>query len=123
MSGTYTDYLNKTILTLPEKFIDVKTGESHYVSLKIQEQVEYHTNNNTLIHLVLSALNSYLHPKLNNGGTEEILFELLELKNMMQKGYAPKNTFQVSSPTNHQHKAPIDLELKDLEDVLDAFGG
>jgi hypothetical protein len=123
MPEIFTDYVNKTVLTLPDKFIDVKTGASHIVSKKIQEQVEYHATNNTLIHLLLSALNNYLHPKLNNGSNEEILFELLEIKNMMQQGYAPKNNFQISYPAKHQHKAPIDLEMKDVEDVLDAFGG
>ena len=27
------------------QFIDVKTGESHMVSSKVQEQIEYHANN------------------------------------------------------------------------------
>jgi hypothetical protein len=123
MTEIYTDYINRTVLTLPDKFIDVKTGETYNVSPKMKEQIEYHTNNNTLIHLLLSALNSYLHPKVLNGGTQEILHELFEIKNMMQKGYIQKNNLQVSFPSNHRHPEPIDLEMKDIEDVLDAFGG
>lgn len=123
MAEIFTDYINKTILTLPDKFIDVKTGESHIVSQKMQEQIEYHTNNNTLIHLLLSALTNYLHPKLMHGGNEEILFELSEIKKMMQQGYAQKNNFQVSNPTLQRHHAPIDLEMSDIKDVLEAFGG
>ncbi|MGM7719626.1 hypothetical protein [Metabacillus sp. Hm71] len=121
MSETYTDYLNKTILTLPEKFIDVKTGQSYPVSPKILEQVEYHTNNNTLIHLVLSALYSYLHHKPLNGGNEKILYELLEIKKMMQMGYVPNHKIQF--PITNHDKAPLNLELNDIEDVLESFGG
>ncbi|MDP4164310.1 MAG: hypothetical protein Q8898_14510 [Bacillota bacterium] len=80
MPRTFTDYLNKTAITLPDTFIDVRTGDSHIVSPKIQNQIEYHANNNTLIHLVLSALNSYLHPRSLKGDNEEILLELLEIK-------------------------------------------
>ena len=42
MSKIYTDYINKTALTIPGNFIDVKTGESHIVSSKVQDQIEYH---------------------------------------------------------------------------------
>lgn len=123
MSRIYTDYLNKIAITLPETFIDVKTGDSYNVSTKIHDQIEYHANNNTLIHLVLSALNSYLHPRSQNGGNEEILFELLEIKKMMQQGNFIKNSSSFLIQGNAPKKASVDLDLKDVEEVLDAFGG
>ncbi|WML50091.1 hypothetical protein RCG23_09725 [Neobacillus sp. PS3-34] len=122
MSRTFTDYLNKTAITLPDTFIDVKTGDSHLVSSKIQDQIEYHANNNTLIHLVLSALNNYLHPRSFNGVNEEILFELSEIKNMIQTGTFIKNNSPFLPRSNPQ-KGSAELDLKDLEEVLDAFGG
>lgn len=122
MSKIYTDYINMTALTIPDKFIDVKTGDSHLVSAKIQEQIEYHTNNNTLIHLVLSALNSYLHPNQLNGGMGEILFELTEIKKMMLQGYNPKS-IQTDYHLDTNKIASTDLDMKDLEDILEIFGG
>jgi hypothetical protein len=124
MADIYTDYVNRTVLTLPDTFIDVKTGETLLVSPKMLEQVEYHTNNNTLIHLLLSALNDYLHPKrIKGGGSDEVLQQLSEIKSILQKGYIPRNHFQVPYPSNQRQLAPVDLELKDIDDVLDAFGG
>ncbi|MBS4192718.1 hypothetical protein KHA94_21485 [Bacillus sp. FJAT-49705] len=123
MSRIYTDYINNIALTLPDRFIDVKTGDSLLVSSKIQEQIEYHANNNTLIHLLLSALNSYFHPKGVNGGTEEILFQLAEIKKMMQHGYPPINNFQGLAPLNNKQGSSNILDMKDLEDVLEVFGG
>ncbi|QED46211.1 hypothetical protein [Cytobacillus dafuensis] len=123
MSRIYTDYINNIALTLPDRFIDVKTGDSLLVSSKIQEQIEYHANNNTLIHLLLSALNSYFHPKGANGGTEEILFQLAEIKKMMQHGYPPINNFQGLAPLNNKQGSTNILDMKDLEDVLEVFGG
>lgn len=123
MAEIYTDYVNRTVLTLPDTFIDVKTGETMQVSQKILEQVEYHTDNNTLIHLLLSALNSYLHPKRTYGGSEEIMLQLSEIKNILQKGYIPKNNIQIPYPSNKRPNAPLELEMRDIEDVLDAFGG
>ncbi|MDP4171781.1 MAG: hypothetical protein Q8906_14310, partial [Bacillota bacterium] len=82
-----------------------------------------HANNNTLIHLVLSALNSYLHPRSLKGDNEEILFELLEIKKMMQHGTFIKNDSLFLSLANGPQKTSVDLDLNDLEEVLDAFGG
>lgn len=126
MSRTYTDYHNKTAITLPETFIDVKTGDSYSVTPKIQEQIEYHAKNSTLIHLVLSALNQYLHPRALHGGTEEILFELSEIKRIMQKGNTFGNTFQNHNQViNRPNKlnASIEVDMKELEEIIDAFGG
>ncbi|MEC1892251.1 hypothetical protein ACOSZF_12040 [Cytobacillus firmus] len=117
---TYTDYANKTALTIPDHFIDVKTGNSVKVSQKIQEQVDYHSNNNTLIHLVLSALNSYLHPK--NMNSDIILSEIHEIKKMMQSGYAAGQTPAYKETVFHGSKQD-EVDLKEVEDVLEAFGG
>lgn len=117
---TYTDYANKTALTLPDDFIDVKTGNSIKVSQKILEQVDYHSNNNSLIHLVLSALNSYLHPK--NMNSEIILAEINEIKKMMQSGYVPDQT-PAYKEMAFQGSKQDEVDLKEVEDVLEAFGG
>ena len=122
MYRLYTDYINKTALTVPDEFIDVKTGESQMVSSKVREQIEYHADNQTLIHLVLSALNSYLHPKRINGDTREILNELSEIKQMLQNGYSTKN-FLMSTFTTQPPLNELDLDMKDVEDLLEDFGG
>ena len=124
MTKIHTDYVNKIAITVPETFIDVKTGESHTVSSKIQDQIEYHAQNNTLNHLLFSALTSYLHPRSINGGTEEILFELSEMKKILLQGTHIQNH---SYPPNSIKQKPIEslkgVDLKELEEVLDAFGG
>jgi hypothetical protein len=123
MSKIYTDYVNKTAISVPETYIDVKTGESHTVSSKVQDQIEYHSQNSTLIHLLFSALTTYLHPRTINGETEEILFELSEIKKVLQQGTYIQNH---SNPLKSTHQKPIEslkgLDLKELEEILDAFG-
>ena len=104
MSKIYTDYVNKTAITVPETYIDVKTGESHIVSSKIQDQIEYHAQNSTLIHLLFSALTTYLHPRVINGGTEEVLFELSEIKKILQQGTYIQNN---SNPFKGTHQKQI----------------
>ena len=122
MSKTYTDYINKTAITIPETYIDVKTGESHMVPSKIEDQIEYHAQNSTLIHLLFSALTTYLQPRVANGGTEEVLFELSEIKKMLQQGTyiqnSPKHFKGSHKKTNQSLKG---LDLKELEEVLEAF--
>ncbi|MEH7118001.1 hypothetical protein V7128_11350 [Neobacillus vireti] len=122
MSRLYTDYINKTALTVPDEFIDVKTGESHLVSSKVHEQIEYHAANQTLIHLVLSALNSYFHSNRVNGGTKEILNELSEIKQMLRNGYSGNN-FLMSAFATQPPLNELDLDMKDIEDILEEFGG
>lgn len=123
MSRMYTDFVNKTALTVPDKFIDVKTGESFSVPAIVEEQIEYHANNNTLIHLILSALHQYLHPKAVNGSNAQILLELSEIKRMMQQGYVPNNHLLFNSSENNVRKSTATPDITELEDVLDAFGG
>ena len=124
MSKIYTDYDNKIAITVPETFIDVQTGESHTVSTKIQDQIEYHAQNNTLIHLLFSALTAYLHPRTINGGTKEILFELSEMKKLLQQGtYIQNHSYPLKSIKQKSIESSKGLDLKELEDVLDAFGG
>jgi hypothetical protein len=118
----YTDYFNKTVITLPDAFIDVKTGNTHPVSTKIQEQIEYHAKNSTLIHLLLSALNQYFQPKRGIGGMDEIFFELSELKRLIQNGNFTKNNAQMVNVPINQNDVNA-LNLKELEEVLEAFGG
>lgn len=119
MSRVYADYINKIALTIPDQFIDVRTGAARSVSLKVQEQIEYHTNNGTLVDFLFSALHHYLKPKNGSGMNEEILCELLEIKRMLERGHVPLNRAPVSAPPT----VSKEVDLKEVEDVLDAFGG
>ncbi|MBT2690114.1 hypothetical protein J7I93_18255 [Bacillus sp. ISL-47] len=125
MSKTYTDYFNKTAITFTESFIDVKTGNSIPISPKVQEQIEYHSKNQTLNHLILSALHSYLHPRRAAAGSQDlILQEISELKKLIEGGSISINP-AVKKPINtdpyQREKAALDLN--EVEDVLEAFGG
>ena len=122
MSTMYTDYVNRTALTVPEQFIDVKTGEAIAVSSKIQEQIEYHADNGTLIHLVLSSLHSYFHSKRTSGSSEEVLMELSEIKRMLQQGYFTRIP-HVNLPLNKSQQSSMDLDMREVEDILEVFGG
>lgn len=124
MSRIYTDYFSETVVTIPDKFIDVKTGESLLTSPMVQEQIEYHAENNTLIHLVLSALDHYLHPKIaQNTGSKEILIELLELKKMMRNGNFKVNESIIDTVPNKKMFDASKLDLKEIEELLEAYGG
>jgi hypothetical protein len=124
MSNIYTDYVNKIAITVPERYIDVKTGESHAVSAKIVEQIEYHAENSTLSHLVLSALHHYLSPKpAMIGGSAEILQQLAEIKSILENGvYQIKPAAQPRTPKDQTDAARL-LNMKEIEDILEAFGG
>lgn len=119
MYRTYTDYINKTTLTVPGEFIDVKTGDTISVSSKVREQIEYHADNQTLIHLVLSALTNYLQPRRMNVGTKEILNELSEIKQLLHQGSF--TNIPLSKTTTAPKKMMFDL--KDVDDILEDFGG
>ncbi|WP_102263095.1 hypothetical protein [Mesobacillus jeotgali] len=124
MSNTYTDYVNKIAITIPERYIDVKTGESYTVSPKIVDQIEYHADNSSLSHLVLSALHHYLNPKpVLNGGSAEILQQLADIRAMLENG-----TYFIQPPIKErtmkeQTEAAKLLNMKEVEDILEAFGG
>lgn len=124
MSNTYTDYVNKIAITVPERYIDVKTGESYSVSPKIVDQIEYHADNSSLSHLVLSALHHYLNPKpVLSGGSAEILQQLADIRAMLENG-----TYLIQPPIKartmkEQTEAAKLLNMKEVEDILEAFGG
>ncbi|MGD6967547.1 hypothetical protein ACQCVP_14055 [Rossellomorea vietnamensis] len=120
MGETYTDYVNRVAITIPEKYIDIKTGDSHTVSKIIQEQIEYHAHNHTLAHLIFSALDQYFKPTSRNGTNAEILQELESIKTLLQQGYVP-HTGNSSAPTQQQKSKP--LNMRDVNDILEAFGG
>lgn len=124
MSNTYTDYHNKIAITVPERYIDVKTGESYAVSPKIIEQIEYHAENSTLNHLVLSALHHYLSPKpVLNGGSAEILQQLADIKALLENGVYQIQPAAKPRIQKEQTDAAKLLNMKEIEDILDAFGG
>ena len=119
MPKTYTDYINKIAISIPDEFIDVKTGENIKVSSKIEEQIEYHAENSTLIHLIYSALNEYFSTKPDKQHDITILQELQSIKIMLEHGYIPGTPFKKSLPTNTKTKVNID----DVNEILEAFGG
>lgn len=124
MSNIYTDYLNKTAITVPERYIDVKSGESYAVSPKISKEIEYHAENSTLVHLVLSALHHYLTPRpLLNGGSAEILRELADIKSLLEHGGFQINPSARPKLTNADTDTNKLLNMKEVEDILEAFGG
>jgi hypothetical protein len=121
MSKMYTDYINRTALTVPDQFIDVKSGETILVSSEIFEQIQYHSENQTLIHLVLSALHQYFQPNSTNKNSKEILLELAEIKKMLQ-GY-PSISARTRLPVQSVPQEIDDLNMKEVEDILEVFGG
>lgn len=121
MSKLYTDYFNQTALTVPSHFIDVKSGESLEVSTEIFNQIEYHAENQTLIHLVLSALTEYFHPIKKREPNEDILMALVEIKQMLQ-GHQINKAY-VSIPKKKAQPKSIDLDIKEVDDILEVFGG
>ncbi|KHE70434.1 hypothetical protein [Halobacillus sp. BBL2006] len=125
MLRTYRDYFNQTVITLPDKFIDVKTGESHEITSKIIEEIEYHSKNNTLQHFILSALHNYLHHQpakpVDNGNTSDLLFELLEIKRMLNLGN--RNNPTGIPATQEKTMTAKKVNLKEIEGLLEAFGG
>jgi hypothetical protein len=123
MSRIYSDYLNETVLPIPDKFINVETGEFQVITPKVQEEVDYHAKNNTLNHLVLSALNYYLHPQIpRDAGTKEILLELHNIKRMIQSGSTIQHSI-IDSISTRKTPPTSKLNIQDIEDVLEAFGG
>ncbi|MEH7442182.1 hypothetical protein AABM38_13930 [Heyndrickxia sp. MSNUG] len=124
MSNTYTDYHNKIAITVPERYIDVKTGESYSVSPKVIEQVEYHADNSTLNHLIMSALHQYLTPKpILNGGSAEILRQLADIRAILENGVYQIHPSAQPKYRKDQTAAAKLLDMKEIEDILDAFGG
>lgn len=121
MSRLYTDYFNQTALTVPKHFIDVKSGETVEVSAEIFNQIEYHTENQTLIHLVLSALTDYFHPIKKRELNEDILMEIAEIKQMLQENQI--NKAYVNIPKKKAQPKTTDLDLKEVDDILEVFGG
>ena len=128
MSKKYADYFQDTILTIPESFVNVKTGETKNITSKVQEQVAYHAKNNTLNHLVFSALHDYLHHskpvQVNRQSDHAILEELLELKRLLlQNGNDSSNSLKectIDSRNEHDHTS---VRWKEIDDLLEAFGG
>lgn len=124
MSNTYTDYHNKIAITVPERYIDVKTGESYSISPKVIEQIEYHADNSTLNHLIMSALHQYLSPKpILNGGSAEILRQLADIRAILENGVYQIHPSVQPKFRKDQTAAAKLLDMKEIEDILDAFGG
>ncbi|MBT2681091.1 hypothetical protein J7E38_19040 [Bacillus sp. ISL-35] len=124
MSNTYTDYVNKVAITVPDRYIDVKTGESYSISPKVVEQIEYHAENSSLSHLVLAALHHYLTPKpVLNGGSAEILQQLADIRSILENGSFFIQPSVKTRAVKEQTDAAKLLDMKEVEDILDAFGG
>ncbi|SFJ78178.1 hypothetical protein SAMN04487936_104179 [Halobacillus dabanensis] len=122
MQKTYKDYFHQNVLTIPDTFIDVKTGDHQNVSPKILEEIKYHSENNTLNHLIFSALHDYFHKaSIPQEAPSDLLTELLEIKRMLYSG----NEVQTASrPSVFKKSFPIqERNMKEIADVLEAFGG
>lgn len=122
MSRIYRDYFNQTVLTIPDRFIDVKTGDSKIVSPKVMEEIKYHSENNTLQHFLFSALNEYLHKDSGQQeSSHDLLGELLEIKKLLNS----EDPIRMRSHSNTEVKPKHShhVNIKEIEDVLEAFGG
>lgn len=121
MSNVYHDYFKQTVLTIPDSFIDIKTGDHHTVPSKIKEEIAYHSENNTLNHLIFSALNHYFHQAQTSqqGRTQDVLSELMEIKRMLAGG----SYKHVSVPSPSQKTQVQEMDIQEIEDLLEAFGG
>ncbi|MBM7622066.1 hypothetical protein JOC95_003976 [Bacillus tianshenii] len=125
MTKTYTDYVNRIALSIPDQFIDVKTGNPLEVSGKIHEQLDYHANNSTLADLLLSALYEYFNPRsttLKKGANQEILQELSAIKRMIISSYSPASLKSVPN-IDQESSNNGTINMKEVDDILDAFGG
>lgn len=124
MSKKYVDYTNQMIITIPDHFINVQTGDIQYVSKAIQSQLQYHNKNNTLSHLIFSALHQYVHNESKSvppqGGSNDMMNELLEIKKMLQQGNLKVE--KKYTPTTNERRSN-DIDYEEVEDVLEAFGG
>jgi len=122
MTKNYIDYTNKVMVSIPDQFINIHTGNTDRVSKAIENQIDYHTKNNTLSHLIFTALSYYVqnnHKPLTNNSPDQILTELHEIKRMLREGQFDTSQIQ----KKHQSSQGDVLDMKELEDVLEAFGG
>ena len=99
----------------------LRAEKRYWFQQKYLNKFEYHSENQTLIHLVLSALHQYLQPNQTNKSSEEILLELAEIKQMLQ-GY-PSISARTRLPVKSAPQEIDDLDMKEVEDILDVFGG
>lgn len=123
MPHTYRDYFNETVVTIPEKYIDVRTGHAQAVDADVMKELAYHAENNTLQHFLLSALHQYLSAPAagRTSGGDPVLEELRTIKEMLTKGAFPSGASSITSVPPLAGSAFIDQ--KEIEDMLEAFGG
>ncbi|WP_407271082.1 hypothetical protein [Radiobacillus sp. PE A8.2] len=122
MSTTYTDYIHKVAVTMLEEYIDVRTGETHEVTSIVHDQIAYHAENGTLGHLVFSALHHFLHGKqTSQKKIDEILYQLSDIRAMMDQGYT--TSIRPTGKTTSVQKKINGVDIKEIDDILEAFGG
>ncbi|MFD1017656.1 hypothetical protein [Thalassobacillus hwangdonensis] len=120
MADTYIDYGHKIVLPLPEAYIDIKTGDSREISQEIKDQLTYHADNSTMLHLLCSALDAYFSSGKGESFSD-VMKEISDIRRLLEKGYSPYNSPSNSSTKrNSQSKS---LDLSEISDVLEAFGG
>lgn len=73
MAKPYTNTWINTPFSVPTHFIDVRTGETMPVPPIVMQQIRYHSENQTLLHLVFSALTHYLQSPRKQTNQEAIL--------------------------------------------------
>ena len=113
-------------LTVPDEYIDTKTGNTHKISSKVEEQIEFHAQNGSLHHFIFSALHDYVSGRRTGNSNQPshssfILEELAEIKRMLENGSFLPTDQRISTPL--KPKKATSLSLEEVHDILDSFGG
>lgn len=121
MAKPYTNTWINTPFSVPTHFIDVRTGETMPVPPIVMQQIRYHSENQTLLHLVLSALTHYLQSPRKQTNQEAILKELAEIKQLLQNPNIVR-TGEWAHPNNIPRSSNR-LPNQEIESILEFFGG
>ncbi|GGH71433.1 hypothetical protein GCM10010978_07360 [Compostibacillus humi] len=122
MQEVYSDYFIDVTIKIPEEFIDVRTGETHPISPEIRDQIAYHAKNNTLIHLLFSALDEYFAPESSHhSDTDGILKELADIKRLLTSRNFSAEPVSGNGTAKSSQTGQIPME--DVEEIIEAYGG
>ncbi|UOQ44808.1 hypothetical protein MUN89_02310 [Halobacillus salinarum] len=121
----FIDYVNRAAVPKLEEYIDIKTGDTRQISQEVQDQLDYHAKNSTLIHLLYSALDHYFSKGQPSVSTDhpDIFKELSIIKGLLQQGaYIPAQSRKQGKPSRVT-TTPQSLSMEEVEEVLEAFIG
>ena len=100
-----------------------KLGSHTTITQEIKEQLAYHTENNTLVHLIFSAFDAYFTSHKSHS-PHTILQELAEIKKMIAHKEFPVPVLPAHEKTlSHSPSKSTSLNMQEVEDVLEAFSG